>query len=332
MVRDDEDFEVTELPAYLPSGEGEHVFLWIKKRGLTTAQAVERLAQHGDADSRESGTAGLKDKRGVTYQWISFSGVDPDRFVGFDTPELQVLEVRRHGNKLRTGHLRGNRFVITLHGVQAGAEAIAAERMSQLSRGMPNYFGEQRFGIHGDNAERALAALRGQGSLPRDKRKRRLLISALQSQIFNRFVSARLEGAGLFQVLDGDVLQKGDSGPTFVSEDAVLDQTRLDSGELRLTGPICGPRTPLARAGSAAAEWESALLAELGIDYAAFGVFGRSARGGRRPLSVSVGAAEVVPRGPETLQLRFELPAGSYATELLKELGSEGRRPTQARS
>lgn len=321
-----EDFRVEEIPAYLPTGEGEHLYLLIEKRRLTTPQAVERLCRHLGASTREAGYAGLKDREAVTRQWISIFGGDARQAASFEHEELRVLDISRHANKLRTGHLRGNRFTLVLHDVVADALGRAEAVLARIEQvGLPNYYGPQRFGRYGDNASVGLAALRGEGKLPRDRQRRRLIISAAQSQIFNEALAERLESDSLKRLCGGEVLQRLDSGGVFVSEDTAEDQRRLDAKEVVITGPICGPRMPRALEGSPAALREQELFERLGVDPDAFSRFGRLARGGRRPLVVH--PAEVGLVGAEdSLTLRFTLPAGSYATVLLREI--QGDPPT----
>ena len=239
-----------------------------------------------------------------------------------------MLDAGLHGNKLRTGHLRGNRFVITLRGVQPGGLGRARVILERLAaEELPNYFGEQRFGRHGDNAEAGLRLLRGQGRPPRDRMQRRLLVSALQSQLFNEVLARRLRtpGAGLHQLLGGEVLQRTDSEGLFVSEDAAVDGERLARRELRVTGPICGPRMPLPLEGSPARALEESVFAEHEVSKESFARLGRLARGGRRPISVPVAEADLGPgEEPDSVRLRFLLPPGAYATVLLRELCKPG--------
>lgn len=320
------DFCVEELPAYAPSGDGEHVFVWLEKRDLSTWRAIELISAALRLDPGQAGYAGLKDRHAVTRQWLSFSGVAPEALASLQLPGLAVLRAERHGHKLRTGHLRGNRFTIVLRGVGEQAEAHARPILARLARlGLPNYYGPQRFGVAGDNAELAREALQ-QGRRPaRDKRRGRLLISALQSQLFNEVLAARLGQGLLHRVLDGDVLQRWGGRATFNSSDTAADQSRLDAGELATTGPICGPRMSRPAAGSAARVWEDAVLAQHAVEPEDFALWGRLARGGRRPLVVEVGEPSCAAGEPHVLQLSFTLPAGSYATVLLRELGCHPR-------
>lgn len=150
LRRSVDDFRVDEVPLYEASGEGEHVYLRIRKRGLSTFEAIRRVAHALDVPERAVGYAGLKDARAVTTQWLSVSGSDEERAAALDVPRIQVLEVRRHGNKLRAGHLRGNRFSIVVHEAAPDACERAARILDVLiAHGAPNYFGEQRFGSHG---------------------------------------------------------------------------------------------------------------------------------------------------------------------------------------
>ncbi|MCC6749311.1 MAG: tRNA pseudouridine(13) synthase TruD [Deltaproteobacteria bacterium] len=323
-TRDPEDFVVEELPAYLPCGEGEHTLVRIEKRGLTTPQAIDRLARAVGVSPATVGYAGMKDRHAVTRQWLSFSGVDPAALLAVEGPELRVLEAGRHKNKLRTGHLQGNRFVLVLRGVREG-DAVAGARaiLARLTEsGVPNYYGAQRFGSAGDNAERALAMLRGEEKLPRDRHQHRLLVSSLQSFLFNAVLAERIGQGLLANLLGGEVLQRTDSGGLFVSEERETDQARLERGELVITGPMCGPRMPRPKEGSAAREAEDRVLDAHRVGPDDFARFGRLARGGRRPLAVPLGEPELetVVDDPSALRLRFALPAGAYATVVLREL------------
>jgi tRNA pseudouridine13 synthase len=150
LRRSADDFRVDEVPLYEASGEGEHVYLRIRKRGLSTFEVIRRVAHELGVPERAVGYAGLKDARAVTTQWLSVHGTDEERVAALAVPRIEVLDVRRHGNKLRAGHLRGNRFSIVVHEAEPGAYDRAARILDVLvGRGVPNYFGEQRFGSHG---------------------------------------------------------------------------------------------------------------------------------------------------------------------------------------
>jgi tRNA pseudouridine13 synthase len=157
-----EDFVVEEVPLYEPSGSGEHVYFQMEKRDLSTFEAIGRIARALGVRASEIGSAGLKDSRAVARQTLSISGVTPDRVAKLDVPGVQVKWVTRHGNKLRIGHLRGNRFVVRVRGVRPGALDAATRALAVLEkRGVPNAFGPQRFGVKGDTDAVGRALLRG---------------------------------------------------------------------------------------------------------------------------------------------------------------------------
>lgn len=157
-----EDFFVQEVPLYEPSGEGEHVYFEVQKVGLTTFEALSRLARALGVPARSVGYAGLKDARAVTRQVFSVVGTTPEHVMNLGLPDLRVLWAARHGNKLRLGHLKGNRFAIKVRDVEPTAVLRLRGPIDVLTRrGMPNYFGEQRFGRRGDNDRLGAALVRG---------------------------------------------------------------------------------------------------------------------------------------------------------------------------
>jgi tRNA pseudouridine13 synthase len=334
FVPSPERFVVEEIAAYAPVGEGEHTFMWVEKRGLTTMDAVHRLARLLGVEGREIGYAGLKDRNAVTRQWLSATRVDPERARLVSEPDLVVLEAVRHGNKLRTGHLRGNRFelVVTLPPREGAEEALRARVLALAASGVPNRFGEQRFGAAGDNAATGLAILRGERHL-RDHRLRKLLLSAAQSAVFNRALELRAASpGGLRAVRAGDVLQKIETGGLFITEDVEVDQRRVDAGELVITGPMPGGREKEPPPGTAARALEDEALVAVGATRDDFARAGRDLPGARRPLLVALelGEPAVQPepglagpgevQGQVALRLRFSLPAGSYATVVVAAL------------
>lgn len=313
-----EDFEVEEVPAYPPLGSGEHVLVHIEKRGITTQAAVAALCERTGADPKSAGWAGLKDKAGVTRQWVSLWGTTPDVVRGASTEDVRVLEAASHPHKLRTGHLRANRFRVRLRGIDpARLEDVHAVLDAIEARGLPNFYGEQRFGREGDNAQRALRWVRGASRAPKSPFHRKLQMSALQSKIFNRAVAARLEGPGLGAILAGDLVKKHDSGGLFVAEDLEEAQARADAWEISPTGPIFGAKMRWPQGAAKAAE--EALLEEMGLTPADFARWKRLAPGTRRFIRVPVPkiARTVV---HDTIELDFALPAGSYATILIREI------------
>jgi tRNA pseudouridine13 synthase len=314
-----EDFRVDEIPAYLPSGAGAHLYLRVEKRGRTTRDVVRALAGALGVPDRDAGYAGMKDKDAVTTQWLSFpAGRDPDP-AALAGPGLRVLEVSRHANKLRPGHVRANVFSILVRGgdparARAVAEALAA-------RGLPNFFGPQRFGSEGRNAEVGRALLRGEDGpevrrAARDRFLRRLSISAYQALLFNRWLAERMADGLLAAALRGDVMKKLDSGGLFTCEDPAVDGERVARFEISPTGPMFGHKLRSA-SGEALAREERVLAAD-GMTLAAFARGGGEAEGTRRAARLPV-RIELEDEGGG-YRARFELPKGSYATVVLREL------------
>jgi len=327
FVSSPETFFVEEIPAYLPSGEGDHTYVWIEKRNLTTLDAVNRLARVLGVENRDVGYAGMKDRRATTRQWLSLSGVDQARAQEAVVEGVRILATGRHRNKLRVGHLHGNRFEILLTDLAANEGAAIAGALAHLAaKGVPNRYGHQRFGSAGDNVEVGLSVLRGTRREP-DSRWRKLLLSAVQSAVFNRVLDLRAKEGGLLVLRSGDILEKVDSGGQFPSIDLVADQARVDAGEVVPTAPLPGSRVREPEPGSAARALEDRALVELGIGPEELSLVGRSLPGTRRPVVVKVTLDEpAVTEEDGHLRLRFSLPPGSYATVVLEALGVEQGR------
>lgn len=319
-----EDFVVEEIPAYEPSGAGDHLFVTIEKRGLSTHEAIRMLARALGVRDGDVGSAGLKDKQAVTRQVLSLPGVTADQALALDLPGIKVLAAARHGNKLKTGHLRGNRFVLRIRGLAAPAAdaALRAEAIfERLSRppGVPNWYGEQRFGV--DNVARGRALVRGErpSPPPRDPREKRLLVSAYQSELFNRYLDQRMKDDLYTRVIAGDILRKVDTGGTFATADPVVDQPRLDAGEIAPTGPMFGHEMRAPAAGTEAAVREQAVLTAEGIAPEDFRRVARLAEGTRRPIGVPL-AEPAVRAVDEAVEICFTLPPGAYATVVAHEV------------
>ncbi|PRP96209.1 tRNA pseudouridine(13) synthase TruD [Enhygromyxa salina] len=328
-----EDFEVEELPAYAADGRPGHLLVWLRKRSFTTQDAVREVGRQLGVAQVEIGVAGLKDRDAVTRQQISV----PDRVAAslarFEHGAIELSDPRPHSHKLRRGHLHGNRFCIVVRQLPAEldlarAEAHAHAMLERLAtQGLRNYYGAQRFGKDLRNLEPGLAALAGRR---RRQQKGDLIVSAGQSALFNLYLATRAERGLCRTVLAGDILQKRETGGMFESTDPAADQARLDAGELVVTGPMFGSKMRAPTPGTPAHELEQAVLASVGLSPAKLTKLGRSAPGTRRQLLVWPAQVEVA-RAPATgsdpgpslgpgLALRFSLPAGSYATVLLREL------------
>lgn len=336
-----------EIPAYEPSGEGTHLYVRFKKTNVTTDDAVRAFARSLNVDRREIGVAGLKDKVGVTTQWISLPANDPsiDERVGtLAIDGVDILERRRHANKLKTGHLRGNRFSIIVRGIDPSLKdqvVLALERIRK--GGVPNAFGSQRFGRDGDTHERARAWLTGKARAPGDPRARRFEFSALQSAIFNAVLEHRVEDGSWNVPLLGDLLKKEESGGMFVCTDVQTDRERASRGELCPTGPIVGDR--MRQPADIALELEQRIVAPLieGIDLRRARTLGE---GTRRPLRLHVtelthsffdsssdeaARSETDAKGC-AISVQFVLPKGAYATTVLSNaftIADAGREERQ---
>jgi len=313
-----EDFCVEEIPAYLPSGSGEHVYVELRKRKLSTPDLVRRVAALAAVDARDIGYAGLKDRHAVTTQWLSLPARATSPASWALPSEIELVQESRHNNKLRTGHLKGNRFRITLKGVEANALERAQVILKRLeSGGVPNYFGAQRFGRGAENLERALGFLVGGGRTRLSPFLLKLYPSVVQSEIFNRYLTARRQDS-LDQLFEGEVVRLEGSSATFVVEDAALEAPRLAARGIHLTGPMLGPK--MRPASGHVQALEQAAFESLGVDAKVLDVMGRFAPGTRRDLLVFPEAASVSAPAPEgQLVLTFTLPAGSYATVLIRE-------------
>ncbi len=198
-----EDFVVEELPVYRPSGSGEHLFLWVEKTDVSGPDLVRHIGRALGISPRDIGMAGVKDRRAVTRQFVSVPARAEERIGRIETDRIRVLSSARHGNKLRTGHLAGNRFSILVRGVDADAAERArpiAETVNQ--HGFPNYYGEQRFGRDNETLELGLALLGGQKrphEIPAPRRTflLRMALSAVQSALFNDVLAERLRDGAL---------------------------------------------------------------------------------------------------------------------------------------
>lgn len=325
------DFVVEEIPAYEPCGEGEHLFLWIEKEDLSADKLVWHLSKTLDVKRDDIGVAGLKDKRAITRQLVSVPTHTADRVESVNNESVRVLSATRHKNKLKTGHLKGNRFSILLRA--NGSETTVPQSRPSLDEaqaivnqlrelGVPNYYGEQRFGLGGETVALGFALLRGEKTtrdIPTSKRKflLRLALSAAQSELFNLALAERMNRGKIRTVLAGDVMRKTDTGGLFVATDVVTEQSRLDAGETHITGPLFGPKMPQPQ--GVPAEWEAELLKSANLPGDAFERYPKLTAGTRRPYLIAVPDLAVTEE-EEGLRFTFTLSAGAYATVLLREI------------
>ena len=312
-----EDFLVVEQPAFEASGAGEHLLLTIEKRGLTTVMAAKRLAAWAGVPEADVGYAGMKDRNAVTRQRFTVripKKVAPD--VGaLATGDFRVLDAHWHLRKLPRGALAGNMFELMLRDVSGEAATIDARLAAIASGGLPNYFGEQRFGRSGDNVEQARRMFAG-ARMRREERS--LLLSAARSELFNAVLAARVDEGTWATGMDGEVWMLEGTHSVFGPEGATQElRERAARGDIHATGPMWG-RGALRTTGACAA-LEARVLephADLRV-----GLEKEGLRQERRALRVRVGELAWERPSADTLKLRFALPPGSYATGLLAELG-----------
>ena len=317
-----EDFRVDELPGFAPSGEGEHLLLSVEKRGMNTAFAAKRIAAWAGIAEMGVGYAGLKDRHAVTTQ--RFSVHLPKRVApaldALACDELRVLDATWHNRKLPRGALAGNRFGLVLREVQGAREAISARLDAIAARGIPNYFGEQRFGREGNNVAAAQRMFAGQ-RVKRDQRS--ILLSAARSELFNAVLGARIAEGSWATGTEGEVWMLDGTHSVFGPEPASeATHARALAQDIHATGPMWG-LGELRSAAHARAVEEAAVagFAELRAGLEAAGL-----KQERRALRTRVKALAHEWLGEDVLRLAFELDAGSYATEVLAELGEVRER------
>lgn len=313
-----EDFQVEEILGFEPEGEGSHAWLLLRKRDANTQWLAKELARHAGVPPVDVGYAGLKDRFAVTTQWFSvrLDGKPEPDWRALESDRIRVLRVARHSRKLKTGALEGNRFLLRVRDLVGDADAIAARAAELRASGTPNYFGSQRFGHGGRNVDRAWEMLVG-GARVRDRRLRGLYLSAARAMLFNRVLAARVRDGSWCRALRGEVLMLEGSHSVFAVEAPDADVlARLIALDVHPTGPLWGRGSSLAAAEvltmeQAALEpcqdWQQG-LERAGLEQS------------RRALRVAVKALEVAFSEPRTMSVTFELPAGAYATEVMREL------------
>lgn len=310
-----EDFMVDEIPVMTADGRGEHCLLRLQKRGSNTDWVAGQLARLAGVPRRDVGHAGLKDRNAVTRQWFSvrLAGKPEPDWTRLESDHIKVLEVARHSRKLRVGALRGNRFRIRVRNF-IGDPGNLRRRLQQLENGgMPNYFGEQRFGHQGAN----LAAARDMFSQRRrvGRQQRSYYLSAVRAMLFNQVLATRVAAGSWNCALPGERLVLEGTRSSFVA--ATVDDdllARLRSMDLHPSGPLYGLGEADSSADAAAVE----AAALVGMDDWLNGLRDAGLKSERRPLRAVVGRLRWTLQS-ESLQLEFSLPRGSYATVMLRE-------------
>ena len=308
------DFMVKEQLGYDMSGDGEFVAVKVRKTDCNTLFVGEQLAKFAGISARNMSYAGLKDRKAVTEQWFSLQmpGKPTPDFSQFSLEGVEILDVTRHQRKIRIGSLQGNHFEILLRNTEETDELKV--RLDFLAKnGFPNYFTEQRFGRDGNNLTQALRWANGEINV-KDRNKRSFYLSAARSEIFNLIVSKRMELDLAQQILVGDVLQLNGSHSWFVvdeSEDLAQLQQRLAQQDVLLTAPLIGEEE------KSAVDFEHEIFAQ----YQALFALMRQERmkAARRPILMQPQQFQWQFE-PNGLHLQFALPAGSYATALIREL------------
>ncbi len=311
-----DDFRVEEVLGYDADGHGEHLLLWVEKRGANTEWVARELAKFAGVAPVAIGYAGLKDRHAVTRQTFSVQLAgrpDPDWSM-FPHAEVKVLAATRHSRKLKRGALRGNRFVLVLREVQ-GDRAVSERVLQQIAaRGVPNYFGEQRFGREGGNVALARAMFGGR-RVERDKRS--FLLSAARSQIFNDVLAGRIECDAWDTPLDGEIWSLAGSRSWFGPEpftDVLAE--RLARADIHPSGPLWGQGEPPTQSEAGALERR---IAAASSDLAE-GIAAARMDQERRPLRLIPKDMKWRWLDDDVLELTFELPAGAYATVVVREL------------
>ena len=331
-----DDFVVTEVPLYEFSGDGEHLILKIRKKDLTTWDALKIISEAVGCKNRDIGYAGLKDKNAMTVQYISIHRNYEGKIDNFNHPQIKILEKTYHKNKIKIGHLKGNKFFIRLKRVQPRHRMVLESALQQIvTFGIPNYFGFQRFGIDGDNYKKGEALIAGTLKV-RDRKLKQMYINAYQSYLFNGWLSKRIEISKIIdgfkakeisdklnlsvetieelqkqqhplKVLKGDVFSHYPYGKLFHIENLEEESEKFMAHDRVPTGLLSGNKTKFAI--EDAQKFEEDFIKETKED------------GARRfawifPSEISSEYKEE----KAWFELNFELPKGSYATELISEL------------
>jgi tRNA pseudouridine13 synthase len=311
-----EHFRVEEIPVYLPTGEGSHLYINITKTLLSTKEALEKISLALQIPAYEIGVAGLKDKYAVTTQTISIN-LEGKKLTNEEISEkiqktgIKINWMKLHTNKLKPGHLLGNKFEII---ISEAKDIKTAEKTASILRktGIPNFYGEQRFGVEKNNAEKGLAILKGELNV-QDRWLKRLLLSSYQSYLFNLYLSERIKLGNFDKLILGDICKKSDTGGLFSVENLENEQKRFDVGEISFTGPMFGKKLWFAE--SESGEFEKQILKESGLSEEEINRLGEGLRRAGRIFLKDLS----IEKTEEGIKICFALPKGSFATIVLRE-------------
>jgi len=330
------DFVVEEIPLYEFSGEGEHLILFVRKKNLATTEMIGQIARYLGIKNKEIGYAGLKDKHAMTKQYISLHKKHEEALENFNFEGIKIISKTYHNNKLRIGHLKGNRFYIKIKKVNPTSAAKIDEALKNIAKaGIPNFFGYQRFGNDGDNHVLGEKLAKGEAK-ERNPRVKKLLINAYQSHLFNLWLSRRLEINSLvssfkveeietllnlpndavkkmkaqqhpFKLLNGDIMEHYPFGKLFEFEEDEKDLLRFNEREISVTGLLCGKKVKMATglAGEIEKDFDDTINADGARRFA--WVYPTEIEGRFNPVEAQY-------------EMNFTLPKGSYATVLIEEI------------
>jgi len=324
MRTEPEDFIVTENLGFEPSGEGEHAFLVIRKRNSNSEWIAQQIAKLVGVQKMDVGFAGMKDRRAVTTQAFTVKTTgkgEPDwKLLNSDSDgeRIELISMSRHQRKLKRGDLAGNHFAIVLRQVDGEQGEIEKRLQGIRAHGIPNYFGEQRFGFDSNNLQQA-AKMFNREIKVKDRSKRGIYLSAVRSYLFNQLLSLRIEASNWDRIIDGDWVwtEEDPRGFTFDRENS-QHQLLLEQNGLIHAGPLWGDGRALTERDANRFEQEITKQEYFWIE----GLKAARMDQSRRPLQVRLDDLQWHWDGEEVLNLEFSLPSGSYATSLIRELCS----------
>ncbi len=312
-----EHFQVEEILPYTPCGQGEHVYITLRRQGWNTADVARALGQPFKLKGTDIGWGGRKDKNAITTQTFSLRlpmAMSPAEIqTVLKALPFEIICVKRHGNKIKTGHVAANRFKIVLSQTPPGALDRAQTIAETLDRkGIANYYGEQRFGWQMRNLDQAMVLLK-RGRSSRGK-KDIFTVSVLQSALFNLWLKERIQRNEFDQIINGDVARKTDTGGQFIVDDVNEAIQRFAARKIVYTGPMYGHK--MMSACHLAGDYEARVLQAFDIGLQHFKPL--RAPGSRRTAMLLIDDLTIEP-APQGLLFTFTLPSGAYATAVLRE-------------
>jgi len=312
-----EDFRVDEELGFELSGEGEHCFLYLQKRQLNSMELVQRVSALSGVPPRDIGVSGLKDRNAVTRQWVSVGmagRAEPDWRALESGGDITVVQTGRHARKLRRGVHRANRFALVLREIDGAVATLEARLQKLRDCGVPNYFGEQRFGRAGATLEQAQRWMRGGRRISREKRS--LYFSALRACVFNQLLASRVRSGSWSAILPGDVCMLHGTRSVFGCGEVTDDiERRARAGDIHPGLPLWGRGWARAATGFGAGQLDLPVDCRATCDFLEASGLDLSWRPAR--LMPDDFCWEFCDDG--TLRLDFSLGAGGYATALLAE-------------